>query len=306
MLRMSSTLKNLGNTCYINSIIHCLKDLILEQEDNINDTRELSTKLYTLCEAIKEYDGVISPITFVKQVKALYPKYNNTSQHDAHEFFMDLLDTLHEENKRSRIMYNPYGHTLHKESNKAWIDCVKQNSFISKNIFGQIIRTYKCRECEHTFNNYERYNTLDTIPHVSVKESLNRYFNFNDIVYIACDNCGKPERQQEHSVITKIIRPSQLLFILFKNKPKNNEIDIPLELDISDFSLNTEDGRSYTYTLKSLICHVGLHPEVGHYYNVHVGDVGDTFTIYNDNQKFTSNKYDKSHVYMMMYVRKLN
>lgn len=302
-----ASLKNLGNTCYINAIIQCLGnledlDLSLDMAQVHNGKVNFTEKFLKLIEAMDTYEGVISPVSFVKQVKEMFPKYNNKQQHDAHEFLMDILDILHTEDQNSTIRINKYGHKLHKESSKAWVECVKQDSRISELIFGQIIRTYKCRDCEHTFNKYERFNTLDLHPHVSLTQSLDRYFNYNDIVYISCDNCGKPERQQEHSVVTKIIRAPKVMFILFKQKPKDNEIDIPYELDISDISLYNQD-ESYTYTLKNLVCHIGLSPEVGHYYNVQVNSE-DTFTYYDDEKILNAGRYDKRNIYMIMYERK--
>lgn len=107
-----SGLKNLGNSCYLNSILQCLSSLDLFRTWIINDesfkpqlkknahrfkNESVTLKLCELFNHIwKNYDTV-SPRSLKKIMGQVCDQFQNTEQQDSHEFLNSLLDTVHEE-----------------------------------------------------------------------------------------------------------------------------------------------------------------------------------------------------------------
>ncbi|XP_069747092.1 ubiquitin carboxyl-terminal hydrolase 35-like isoform X2 [Narcine bancroftii] len=102
-------LANLGNTCYMNSVIQALfmatdfrHAVILLEE---NESQSLMMKLQWLFAFLERSERpAISPINFLKASSP--PWFNQGAQQDCSEYLRYLLDRLHEEEKTSkRILY---------------------------------------------------------------------------------------------------------------------------------------------------------------------------------------------------------
>ncbi|KAF9163646.1 ubiquitin-specific protease doa4 [Actinomortierella ambigua] len=108
-------LTNLGNTCFMNSVIQCLiatpplTRFFLDgsYKLNINLTNVMGTK-GKVAEAFADlirnmWSGqslVISPTSFRQAIIEFAPQFKGTEQHDSQEFLSFLLDGLHEDLKR--------------------------------------------------------------------------------------------------------------------------------------------------------------------------------------------------------------
>jgi len=105
-------LRNLGNTCFMNSILQCLSHIKLLSDYFISNTykKHINTsnplghggKLATIySKLIKNiYSNVyntIVPRNFKKIVGNLFPQFNNYDQHDSQEFMGFIIDGLHED-----------------------------------------------------------------------------------------------------------------------------------------------------------------------------------------------------------------
>ena len=214
-------LNNLGNSCYINSVLQCL-----------SNTRDLTK--YFLSESFKKElngsDGEISQ-SYYELIKQLWNGYNdeyintrpfkqtfcrqtklfcNEEQQDAHEFLNALLDNLH--NELNRVTQKPSiefeeqkeGESDEVASNKWW-DCYKSrdDSIIVDLFKGQYKITNKCSGCGHKSITYDQYMTLD-LPIPQKKSQIQIKFFTNNGNYIDL-NIKLDEKTQIKDIILKSI-----------------------------------------------------------------------------------------------------
>lgn len=173
-----------------------------------------------------------------------------------------------------------------------------------------------CDDCENKTFKFETFLSFDlniNNDNESLHTCLNRYFS-TDYIYIQCENCGSKDRTVEHSVDMSIIKLPKILFIMIKRfsfnngKPsKNNKhIDIPEELDLSQF-YSTLDTTSTHYSLKSVICHKGDVLDTGHYFTL--SKKYDEWCLFNDTKVTHNvckniNSIDSSLPYILAYESK--
>eukprot|EP01060_Flectonema_neradi_P015650 TRINITY_DN2228_c1_g1_i1.p1 TRINITY_DN2228_c1_g1~~TRINITY_DN2228_c1_g1_i1.p1 ORF type:complete len:828 (+),score=101.92 TRINITY_DN2228_c1_g1_i1:45-2528(+) len=160
-------LKNLGNTCYMNSAIQCLSATVRFRQFFINETyknfinpeNQYGTK-GKLAEAFAElmknmWTGKddYSPTTFKKVLGRANDQFAGWGQEDSQELVSFLLDRLHEDlNKVSKKTYielkDPPGATDAQLANMWWSHHIKQNLGVVVSLFhGQIRSVVTCLSC---------------------------------------------------------------------------------------------------------------------------------------------------------------
>ncbi|CAG0921929.1 unnamed protein product [Notodromas monacha] len=161
-------LQNLGNTCFMNSVLQCMSNtppvtayfLSEKHLEELNRNNPLGTQgalavsYGDLLKVIWSGDNSsVSPRNFKMQVSRFAPQFSGCLQHDAHELLIFLLDGLHED--LNRIRSKPYielreadGRSDDVVAREAWDNYLKRNDSIMVQIFHGLLKsTVVCPEC---------------------------------------------------------------------------------------------------------------------------------------------------------------
>lgn len=280
MYRGLSGLGNLGNTCYMNSILSCLSHTALvfkggKQCDVINAYVKLVSYLW-------KDNSPKAPVTFKKCMEKYFPGNN---QEDSHEFLLKLLDIFYENTVviGQRKIENKH---LYKNVETSAVDIFR----------GQFFKKHYCVSCENISRKYEPFFSIDlqiSKKEVSISRLIKNYFR-REILYFTCDNCGCSEHEMDNEIS---ILPDVLVLSLkrFSKKGKiTTNIKISEHLDFSDYSRN----ENVIFNLKSMVCHTG-----GHYYSVI--KVENEWFCFNDTSVTKLNReVDSSLPYILFYEKK--
>uniref|UniRef100_A0A3P9L6G6 Ubiquitin carboxyl-terminal hydrolase n=1 Tax=Oryzias latipes TaxID=8090 RepID=A0A3P9L6G6_ORYLA len=160
-------LKNLGNTCFMNSILQCLSNTQslrdyclhnLHRRDLNNNSRTNTALMEEFAKLIQTLwtsssSEAVSPSEFKTQIQRYAPRFVGYNQQDAQEFLRFLLDGLH--NEVNRVSVRPRGtaedfdHLQDEEKGKKmWSKYVeREDSKIVDLFVGQLKSSLTCSHC---------------------------------------------------------------------------------------------------------------------------------------------------------------
>ncbi|XP_058447196.1 ubiquitin carboxyl-terminal hydrolase 8 [Malaya genurostris] len=290
-------LKNLGNTCYMNSILQCLSNTRFLTEyfvegtfrNNLNRSNktggriaeEVAAVVYTLWTG--KYKCIASKN--LRYVVGQYERqFSGVEQQDSHEFLTILMDWLHSDLQTVAMQIDSNLDDL-QASEKAWLEYLKyKESYVSQLFYGQIKSTVKCKRCGKESATYESFSSLSLeLPYDSnrchLNDCLEMYFHGE---HIRGWNCPRCKSNQDAVKKLDISRLPSILVIHFKRfyadadpistmyRKKQSYVKFPLvELDMSTHIAPSELNRNKhlrnrRYHLYGVSNHYGS-MESGHY-----------------------------------------
>lgn len=221
-------IKNLGNTCYLDSVLQCLfrTKSIRRYVKVARPTDSVSIAFADLMRDTLSSEG--NPEVFYRYVKEAHSDFDNNYHHDAHEALTVILEML---SKSFGGISDTMFRSKSRRALAAWGD--------RYNIIDEIFRVmhrcvYRCKACGHEMTTYETDycvydNVLDT-------EQLEHY---------RCDRCkavNKTVRKQT------IVHYPQTLITRHEKEPKE------------EFRLG-----QHVYKTFAVVSHVKFNERTGHY-----------------------------------------
>ena len=198
-------INNLGNTCYMNSVLQCLsntEDLtkyfllkIFEQERNLFwSNKSLISEFHKIINNLwigPKNSSSINISFFKSLISAKNKLFKEYSQQDAFEFLSFLLSTLNDE--LNRIINKKYKNLDEKRENEddfkasqRWWKSLKrrEDSIIVDLFYGQFKSIITCSECKRDNITFDPFMILSlNLPYEYNKVSIKFFYNKNVYVY---------------------------------------------------------------------------------------------------------------------------
>lgn len=296
-------LRNLGNTCYLNAVIQAVCSL-----------REFVGKLRTLPEAVPPCragnlyqsalailgqvadagvaagKGPVNPSDLRRQIAAKNPMFAETTQQDAHEFFLEFVNQLHDELLAGREQWLSTSEGAAASLGKD--DAAGEDLTVpTTQVFfdAEIQKRLKCLDCGHEKNLApERFRDLSldftNVPSGRLEDLIRQYFE-EDALEVKCD---RSTECQDNGLMTKTlsVTPKVLVLHLLRFRPNmerrqyekiQDEVKLPQELDLRKClekdrlparplaGIGAAGEGSTKYGLRAVIEHIGSSPRSGHY-----------------------------------------
>lgn len=268
-------LRNLGNTCYMNATIQCLRATVPfarfftdgRWKSAVNMRNRLGTEgrlaqafasiLYNMSHSELPH---FNPLDFRKSICHHAPQFSGSDQHDSQEFLTFLLDGLHED--INRILIKPANNhsTPQREaeleklpqqvaSEQEWtIYKMRNDSLIVDYFQGQFRNRMECLTCHHTSTTYNSFMYLSLpIPatkstgKVSLSSCLDAFVREETLEQADAWHCPKCKQLRKATKKLTLSRLPPILLIHLKRfsvkGPFTDKIETVVEFPIKGLDL---------------------------------------------------------------------
>ncbi len=326
-------LNNLGNTCYLNSVLQNLKNiylltkLILIDENNINIKNDGLSYYYRilLANLINQdsFSKIYDPYIFYKILNKKEPFFAFNKQNDSASFLIIFLNYLVNEIKIKTVNYG-VDYIKLKSNNKEEKDRLKKflnNFFISNNspiidiFYGFLESIFRCnnKRCGYIKYNFQSFNVLN-LPIIYDKNRINcledaiklyqkeRAHKNEKNIY--CPYCKQDDIINQRKIIAlpkiliiNLIRVGNQTFHRF-------DLKIPYKLEMKNLIDNINYNQN-NYEIIGFIKHYGG-PNSGHNISICKNFFDEKWYSYNDDSVNPLNvkdysKLDTSNSFLYFY-----
>nr|XP_022915107.1 ubiquitin carboxyl-terminal hydrolase 8-like [Onthophagus taurus] len=222
-------LVNIKNSCYMNSIIQCLRHIPYLRYYCISGEyrNEITTKhpklILEFSDLIKQmwmgHSSAVRPTTFYNAITRLYPDFRRGNHEDANEFFMIVFSYLSDDVARDipeMARYLPADRTSFYRLTQ------QKESFFINNFYHQIRMDTECQKCLKREMRFETENVLILdMPlrgNTSLEKLVHVFMTTCDVNTLFCNDCEKPSAFDR-----KVTYLPRILTILLKRYTANRD-----------------------------------------------------------------------------------
>jgi len=333
-----TTLVNMGNTCYMNAVIQCLRhstDFNLDRLEgvmlkNLDANEKLGPGILLFMNYIKlaslmwQHDKAqLTPICFRILLAEVAPQFANCMQHDAHELLVTLLQLFHDvlsKNVKYQINGEPMT-ALDIELSKAhqdWINYYKnRRSIILDTFCGQLRTEMVCLNCRTPSSKYDPILCLDLplVPNSDLMTCLSQFVATEqltpDNLYL-CEHCHIKTCAYKRSTLWTL--PETLIIKLnrFQHRSIGGTYVLEKIVDCVNYPVQGLNLQLFVssplvnqpfYDLQAIVCHAG-DLNYGHYYAICRDEARQTWTRYNDEKCDSIEQPVISDAYILFYKKR--
>lgn len=329
-------LRNLGNTCFMNSILQCLSNTQSLRDYCLQNShrRDLNNNNRTNTALMEEFAKIIqtmwtsssseavSPSEFKTQIQRYAPRFVGYNQQDAQEFLRFLLDGLH--NEVNRVTVRPRGNMEdfdhlpdEEKGKKMWAKYLeREDSKIVDLFVGQLKSSLTCSECGYCSTVFDPFWDL-SLPiakgygEVSLMDCM-RVFTKEDVLdgdeKPTCYRCKARRRCTKKFTIQKFPKILVLHLKRFsearvRTSKLSTFVNFPLkDLDLREFASDRSSGA--VYNLYAVSNHSGT-TMGGHYTAYCCNPENGEWYTYNDSRvtPMSASQVRSSDGYVLFYER---
>jgi len=321
-------LKNLGNTCYLNSVLQCLtytpplaNFCVLNLHSNL--CNQLNGKNNTNCpfcflerriQRSLTIEGPIdAPVKIHNRLQYFAKHFRNGRQEDAHELLRYAMEACNHVCVQLHKIVHGNKVPVKKEGVASKAGSKEEPNTVVKEIFGGLLQSQvKCLSCSTESNKLDDIMdlSLDIVRVNSLNEALCRFFQpevLDGENKYRCDQCKKlsPARKQ-----MSVYRAPNVLVIQMKRFENiyggkiDRHVHFEERLCLAGYMCRAGKDARPEYTLYGVVVHAGGSQDSGHYYS-YVKESGGKWYCCDDASvaQVNSQTVLAEKAYMLFYVR---
>lgn len=302
MLIHNLRLQNFGRTCYLNSVLQCLRythqlnNLMIELFNKVTKIHEtdgdpvhkqivinylqvasIGTPHEANVSGTPAFDNhtVYAPFGLKHWLSTAISIYQGHNEQDAHELLVNILDVFHQVYS-CPVLITETGCPVSSRDIKlkdSFVDYVKfygnTHSIVVDLFMGQFINIVACLSCGHKVYRYDPCTIFELpIAGTNLQDCLENYLDTEKIEY-KCDRCNSTDNIVKKLAIWKM--PKVLVVKLnrftYDMKKITTKIQFPHDLSLQPYIDADATPKDAEYQLYATICHTGAYGG-GHYYAI--------------------------------------